>query len=276
VRKLTAVESLGSCTVIASDKTGTLTVNQQTARRIALPDGQIFTISGEGYNGEGEVSAEDGAELSPALRGIEAEKSGRIGDSGQRGIAWSKKTGLEASWRCHGCGLSGHGVQAGPESGEVKQQINVTKEIPYESELKFSAAFMKRKADMWLPRGPWKRSWIFALGWFGTANQRTSTGKASSGRLRPWRKKACACWPLPAVKPKAPPEAEKGMEDKALSGLVFHGLVGFIDPLRPEAVESVKTCKAAGIQVMMITGDHPATAGAIAKELGLSDRMSRW
>ena len=60
-------------------------------------------------------------------------------------------------------------------------------------------------------------------------------------------------------------------EDEALSGLLFHGLVGFIDPLRPEAVESVKICKTAGIQVLMITGDHPATAGAIARELGLSD-----
>jgi magnesium-transporting ATPase (P-type) len=61
-------------------------------------------------------------------------------------------------------------------------------------------------------------------------------------------------------------------EEEALFGLILHGLVGFIDPLRPEAVESVKICKTAGIQVLMITGDHPATAGAVAGELGLSDR----
>jgi magnesium-transporting ATPase (P-type) len=66
-------------------------------------------------------------------------------------------------------------------------------------------------------------------------------------------------------------ETAKSPDGSILSGLMFHGLVGFIDPLRPEAAESVNKCKAAGIQVMMITGDHPATAGAIARELGLSD-----
>jgi P-type E1-E2 ATPase len=66
VRKLTAVESLGSCTVIASDKTGTLTVNQQTARQVLLPDGESFILSGEGYKGEGEVTAEAGVEIAPS------------------------------------------------------------------------------------------------------------------------------------------------------------------------------------------------------------------
>ena len=62
-----------------------------------------------------------------------------------------------------------------------------------------------------------------------------------------------------------------GEDEAPPSRMVFYGLVGFIDPLRPEAVESVRTCKEAGIQVMMITGDHPATAGAIARELGIAD-----
>jgi magnesium-transporting ATPase (P-type) len=270
VRRLTAVESLGSCTVIASDKTGTLTVNQQTARRIALPDDQIFTISGEGYNGEGEVSAEDGAELSDAARlrlknlitlAILANEASLVKEN--------------ESWQHHGDAMDvaflAMGYKLGLNPERIKQEINVTKEIPYEPELKFSAAYYEKEGVSHVAaKGAVETILDFCTRMHRDGEpadldregiERQAEAMAENGQ----RVLAVAGGETAST------GGGKGREDKALSELVFHGLVGFIDPLRPEAAAAVKTCKAAGIQVMMITGDHPATAGAIASDLGLSD-----
>jgi magnesium-transporting ATPase (P-type) len=99
--------------------------------------------------------------------------------------------------------------------------------------------------------------------------QNPSTGSRLKHTLKPWREEAYGSWPLPAAT--IPDRQGKEVcEEQDLSDLVFHGLAGFIDPLRPEAVESVKRCRDAGIRVLMITGDHPSTASAIAGELGLA------
>ncbi len=271
VRKLTAVESLGSCTVIASDKTGTLTVNQQTARTIAFPDGQTFELSGEGYNGKGEVSAVgDDGNVSESAR----DRLRRLAESAVLANEASLAEEEDGTWKHHGDAMDvaflAMAYKLGLSPADVKEQVEVTEEIPYESERRFSAAFYEKDGTEYV-----------------AAKGAVETILGFCGRMR--RDGEMVDLDRQGIERQAEAMAEKGLrvlavagggaginepdknsEHGNLSGLVFHGLVGFIDPLRPEAIESVEMCKTAGIQVMMITGDHPSTAGALARELGLA------
>jgi magnesium-transporting ATPase (P-type) len=269
VRKLTAVESLGSCTMIASDKTGTLTVNQQTARRIVLPDGEAFSLSGEGYNGEGEVTDRDGAEVSGNARD-RLERLARLAILANEASLVKE----DGDWKHYGDAMDvaflAMGYKLEMDPADVKQAFSLTGEIPYESERKFSAAFYEKEgAGHAAAKGAVETILDFCTLMYQDGDpialdrevvEREAEAMAEEGL----RVLAVAGGEIPSA------AAEEGDDVAALSGLVFHGLVGFIDPLRPEAAESVKKCRDAGIQVIMITGDHPSTAGAIAKELGLS------
>lgn len=129
--------------MIASDKTGTLTVNQQTARKIILPDGRAFTLSGEGYNGEGKISADDGSEMSGSVRD-RSEQLAELAILANEGALVEEY----GDWKHRGDGMDvaflAMGYKLGLNPAEVKQKFDVTREIPYESELKFSAAFYQR------------------------------------------------------------------------------------------------------------------------------------
>jgi magnesium-transporting ATPase (P-type) len=270
VRKLTAVESLGSCTVIASDKTGTLTVNQQTVRTVVFPDGQTFSFSGEGYNGIGEVLPEKGSGPVAEIARDRLGQLARLTILANEGFLAEEK-GL---WVHRGDAMDvaflAMGYKLGLSPDDVKQQFNITGEIPYESERKFSAAFYEDQGKRVLAaKGAMETLLDFCSrmvidGGLVDLDRKTIEAQASALAEKGLRVLAVAGGELPD---------SGGNPDEAsdLSGLVFYGLVGFMDPLRPEAVASVKTCKGAGIKVIMITGDHPATAGAIARELGLSD-----
>ncbi|WP_373500309.1 cation-translocating P-type ATPase [Desulfococcus sp.] len=271
VRKLTAVESLGSCTVIASDKTGTLTVNQQTARIIAFADLQAFDLSGEGYNGEGSVSA--------------ADEDGKVSEAAQDRLKQLAELAIltnegslakeNGDWKHQGDAMDvaflAIGYKLGLNPAKIRDQLSVTGQIPYESERKFSAAFYDKDGSGRLAA---KGAVETILDFCGKMLQDGTPADLDRERIERQaqtlaenglRVLAVADGETRSTGDGTPPE------EALLSGLIFHGLVGFIDPLRPEAAAAVKTCKTAGIQVMMITGDHPATAGAIAGELGLSD-----
>ncbi|MDQ7842073.1 MAG: HAD-IC family P-type ATPase [bacterium] len=268
VRKLTAVESLGSCTVIASDKTGTLTVNQQTARMLCLPDRQTFAVSGEGYNGEGRVSADGDGDLSKAAREQLNNLSRMAILANEASLV--KEDGV---WKHHGDAMDvaflAMAYKLGLDPSEVRREYKVTGEIPYESERRFSAAIYEEDG---VTRVAAKGAAETILGFCSRMVKDGSPVALERGDIeqqseamarRGLRVLAVAGGEVGSI---------EGAEDDpaaALSGLVLYGLAGFIDPLRPEAAEAVKRCKAAGIQVIMITGDHPSTAGAIAGELGL-------
>ncbi len=268
VRKLLAVESLGSCTVIASDKTGTLTVNQQTARQVFLAGGQRFTISGEGYNGEGEFTGLEKTEISDRER-VRLEKLAKLVILANEGSL----TQENGAWTHYGDAMDvaflAMSYKLGLIPGEVKSASRLVGSIPYESERKFSAAFYEKNgttqiaakgavevildfcSDMQSPNG--------VVGLDREEIEKQAEEMAAQG----YRVLAVAGAEYPGF------EHKEVYGDEELPQMVFHGLVGFIDPLRPEALEAVNKCKEAGIKVIMITGDHPGTALAISRELGL-------
>lgn len=268
VKQLAAVESLGSCTCIASDKTGTFTVNRQTARVLLLPDGQEFEVSGEGYSGEGEVRRADGTEPD--------ERSMEILEELATAAAVNNDAALRTSdgeWEYSGdeidVALLALGYKLGVHPERARAGREVIGAIPFESERKYSASlfaedgrrkvavkggtevvagFCERMAGS---RGPVamdsRKVHDQALELAGRGYRVISVAEAEVGE--------------------APRE---GFGEEDMPPLTFLGLVGLIDPIRPEAVEAVRECKRAGIRVIMITGDHPATALAIARELELA------
>lgn len=138
VRKLTSVESLGSCPIIASDKTGTLMVNEQTAKLILLPDGRQFTLTGEGYNGEGkvlfdELELTDISDLAHLNSIAVAANEGKLNKNSEK-------------WEFHGdamdVALLGMSYKLATNPETWRQENTLLDVIPYESERKFSGAFL--------------------------------------------------------------------------------------------------------------------------------------
>ena len=263
VRKLTSVESLGSCTVIASDKTGTLTVNQQTVKKIHLSDGQQYDVSGEGYNGIGEISIEG--------KTVKPQKESALFNICKTAMLANESKLLlkDEKWEFYGdamdVALLGMGYKAALQPETIHEEFPVQSLIPYESERKFSGAFYKEDNHIHLAvKGAVETILSFCHMQSAeiekihtTANQFASEG---------YRVLAFASGEVDDF------QAKDFYHLSDIPKLSYQGLICFIDPLRSEAIQAVAKCKKAGIQVMMITGDHPATASTIAKELGLKEK----
>lgn len=257
VRRLAAVEGLGSCTLVATDKTGTLTCNEMTVARAVLPDGTELEVTGAGYAPEGEVRGAGGAVAgSPALAALaEAaalcnEASLHRSDSGWswRGdptdvalLAFARKAGVDRD----------RALADRPEVGA----------IPFEPERKYAATFHDDAGAVRIlvkgaPEPVLRMCREGAEAALATAERLAARGfrvlafGVGEGRA-------------PLDPAHAPPDPD---------GLAFLGLAGMIDPLRPGAREAVALCRSAGITVAMVTGDHPVTALAIARDLGLASR----
>jgi len=258
VRKLNAVEALGSCTVIASDKTGTLTVNQQTAKALILSDGTRYDVTGEGYNGEGEV--ENLESLDPISQLI-------------RVAALANEGGLQlvdGEWTHHGDAMDvallalTYKTKNTPE--DLDSNFPVLGKIPYESERKFSGAFYRVGSEVHFGgKGALETILKFCRnnsqeetsGIFKQANELASSGY----RVLAFAEGSAAGF-----------ESKDEYSETDIPELEFLGLICFIDPLRSEAKDSVEKCKKAGIKVLMITGDHPSTAFTIAEQLGIIEK----
>ncbi|MFO7977454.1 MAG: HAD-IC family P-type ATPase [Bacteroidales bacterium] len=269
VRKLPAVESLGSCTIIASDKTGTLTVNQQTAREIIFPGNKSFSISGEGYTGEGEVTAAENQPLEEQDQ-KQLHKIARLSILANE--AMLKKDNGE--WKHHGDAMDvaflAMGYKSGLDPHEVRQQYSLQGVIPYESENKYSAAFfLKDQEVMVAAKGAVETILEFCThsmvnGQQKPINKSDIEQKVVSLSAEGYRVLAVAGGKYKDF------ETKEVYENEDLPPLILYGLVAFIDPLRMEAKEAVSKCHQAGIKVIMITGDHPATATTIARQLGIA------
>ena len=268
IRRLPAVETLGSVSVICSDKTGTLTRNEMTVRSTVTDSGSL-RITGTGYDPHGafylddqEVSPQDQPLLIEALRAAVLCNDATLEQ-------------VDGQWRVHGDPMEGAlliaGLKAGLDPGTELGLYPRTDLIPFESEHRFMATlhhshtgeafiFLKgapervlemcthqrtRDGDRPLDRARWER-WIEAL--------------AAQGQ----RVLAVSCKPAQA------PKRELEFADLA-DELVLLGLFGLIDPPREEAITAIRACQGAGIRVKMITGDHAATARAIARQLHLAN-----
>ncbi len=249
-KKLYSVESLGSCTVIASDKTGTLTVNEQTAKKILLPNGIEYLITGSGYNVEGSVTGEkleyakEIAKLGVINNEAKFTKEEMIGDS------------IDIAF-----------LVLGEKLKTKIDDIEILETIPYESANKYSAVFYRKGKDTYCTiKGSLEKVMSFCSSInfkkdFNTTHLEEQNEELSSDG---YRVIALANGKI---------EAKEEYSEKDIENLKFMGLVGFIDPIRKEVVGAIKHCATAGIKVIMITGDHPLTAFKIAKDLGLTKKQ---
>lgn len=275
IRKLHAVETLGSTTVICSDKTGTLTQNQMTVTRIYTA-GRLFAVSGAGYDPDGRfllgdqpVVPREDADLAMLLKGSLLASDARL------------RRQDDGAFAVVGDPTEGALVVAAAKGGFDREDTGAAhprlREIPFDSERKLMTtihaaddkviAFVKGAPDILLT----KAGRILENG----ADRELTAADADAVAAATGEMAAQALRVL-AVGYRTfeamPAEIVAGAIERDLT---LVGLLGMIDPPRPEAREAVGVCKSAGIRPVMITGDNPATALAVARELGIADAGGR-
>jgi len=272
VRRLLAVEALGSCTFIATDKTGTLTVNQLTVRRINFANGETWSVSGEGMIPEGTVltprgvpTTDEQAMLERLCQTAILTNEAFLGHSGEGWSHQGDAVDVSLLVMAYKIGLvREEAVTAFPELAT----------IPYESEQAYSAslhrinlqpvAFVKGALEKLLPMCTTMAMPGSDIPIDAAVIEAHANALASQG----YRVLALASGSVTLA------EGEVFSEEH-LKGLTLNGLIGIIDPLRTEVKAAVAACNNAGIKVAMITGDHPATALAIARELNLAQEADQ-
>ena len=270
IRKLPAVEALGSATVICSDKTGTLTENQMTVQAIYAGE-QHYRVSGGGYSPKGDIThvsngneiVMDAVDLPPAL--AQCLIAGILCNDSQL-----KQTGTD--WGVVGDPTEGALIAVG-EKAELSQAKLTSASprmdaIPFESEYQYMATLHDAQPRMIYVKGSVEAILSRCIQMLNAQGQPI----ALEARQIKQEVDAMAGQGLRvlafAQKTAATHQHAIDHEDIA-SDLVFLGLQGMIDPPRPEAIAAVHACQSAGIQVKMITGDHIATAQAIAQRMGI-------
>ncbi|HEX5153246.1 MAG TPA: HAD-IC family P-type ATPase [Parafilimonas sp.] len=253
VRKLPAVEGLGSCTMIASDKTGTLTMDQQSVKKLYLPDGKFYDVTGQGYNGEGKI-----------MRG--EEPITEIDDGFSKFMVASIIVNegilrkLDDKWEYSGdavdVALRSLAYKIGEDPLFFKNQAELVEMIPYESERKYSAAYFNHNDVLQFAM---KGAVEVVLEKLPPEQQEEINAIAEQMAVDGYRVLALAG------------NTVENKNINQLPPLQLLGLIGMIDPLRPEVIDAVKKCRHAGITVVMVTGDHPATALAISRSLGIAE-----
>jgi len=270
IRKLPAVETLGSTSVICSDKTGTLTENQMTVKEIVT--GNIwYVVSGAGYNPfDGRISAADGGDIdvnaSSAL--LECLRTAILCND-------SKLVEKDGNWLIEGDPTEGGLLTAARKGGldpaVLKQEMPRLDSIPFESEHQYMATLHAV--------GNNKSSRVYMKGAVEAILARSSTMLGENGDTVALQADAVLGYVdkmaaqglrvLAFASIEIPADIRDIGHDQVASGLTFLGLMGMIDPPRAEAITAVKVCQSAGIRIKMITGDHALTAAAIAGQLGL-------
>jgi Ca2+-transporting ATPase len=271
IRRLPAVETLGSTSVICSDKTGTLTKDEMTVRQL-YSGGELLTVSGAGYAPEGEFALNDGAPVyaSPALtqmlRAAVLASDTRL----VRG-----ENGANESWEIKGDPTEGALVVAAAKAGLDKAVLDASQ--PRVNEIPFSSETKRMTTLHQTPDGV-KAYAKGAPEVILNACDRQLTAQGLQPLDEASRQQALAVaheMAAQALRVLAIAEKADASLETAQTGMTFLGLAGMIDPPRPEAKEAIALCEQAGIRPVMITGDHPVTAQAVARELGLLNNGGR-
>jgi Ca2+-transporting ATPase len=286
IRKLPAVETLGCATVVCSDKTGTLTQNQMTVVQ-GWAGGQRFRVTGEGYNPAGQFSVGDGTfdaradvDASLLLQGSVVCNDAQLEDD--------RQDGEKDAWRIIGDPTEGAlvvvGAKAGYLAADLQKALPRVQEIPFDSERKrmstlHGTAQWETRAALGLPDSMPILAFVkgapdvildlcthYSGGGKAVAlsdqMRRTILEQNQDMAAAALRVLAVAYRPLAEIPGEMTPEnVEKN--------LVFVGLLGMIDPPRPEVIEALKVARGAGLKSIMVTGDYKDTAQAIARDIGL-------
>ncbi|UYW75702.1 cation-transporting P-type ATPase [Pseudocitrobacter faecalis] len=264
IRKLPTVETLGAMTVVCSDKTGTLTMNEMTVKAVITAD-SCYRVDGDSYEPVGNLYLEGSNEPVKVQPYTVLEKYLRTIDLCNDSQLVRNELG---HW----------GITGGPTEGALKVLATkaslepVTTElvakIPFDSQYKYMATHYKLDAEEWVmvTGAP---DVLFAL----CEQQQTARGLATFDRAY-WESemerfaRQGLRMVAAAIKP-ADIGATTLDHSDLQQGLIFLGIAGMMDPPRPEAVDAIHTCQTAGIRVKMITGDHPQTAMSIGQMLGI-------
>jgi P-type Ca2+ transporter type 2C len=271
VKRLPAVETLGSTSVICSDKTGTLTLNKMTARELAIPGQHRFTVSGEGYSTDGEIKHVGGSHIDldpyllPMILCADAVLDGDnlIGDPTEGAlIVLAAKGGLDIE--------------------ETRSSYPRIAEVPFDADYKFMATFhnmtgakgepvvrcyVKGAPDVLIARGGSYRDPDGTL--VAVTDQNRSLATDANDRIAAAGERVMVV----AQRDLDPKSFDAGGDLIGLvQDLTLLAMVGIVDPPRSEAKAAIAECKHAGIRVRMITGDHATTAATIAGELGIEGR----
>ena len=245
IRRLPAVETLGSASVICSDKTGTLTQNRMTLMKLYADGGEVCDCNASYAERETRL-LECAALCCDGTVRFEGEKDIRIGDPTETAIL------MEA----HKAGL--------PQDG-LREKYPRLAEIPFDSDRKLMTTVNRMNGKIV----------VIVKGAFDVLASRCVAGDLERGKTITEQMSASALRVL-AVGVKALDDMPEEISPAAIeNGLTFLGLVGMIDPPRPEAKDAVAVCRRAGIKPVMITGDHIITASAIARELGILQEGDR-
>jgi Ca2+-transporting ATPase len=281
IRKLPAVETLGSTTVICSDKTGTLTENQMTVSTVVAGN-EEFLVSGVGYQPSGEIHAvASGDGVEPAKLSV-SDLRGRVAllETLRAGLLCNDSliVQTDSGWDVQGDPTEGALLvvagKAGLEAAVLREEWPRVDSIPFESEHQYMATLHDQGRDR--PRV------VYAKGSVEAILQRCEDALDRNGHRQPLNRSAvlkeverlaaAGLRVLAFSRKDFPPETATIRHVDVVEGMTFLGLQAMIDPPRPEAIHAVQACQTAGIRVKMITGDHALTAAAIARQLGIGVR----
>jgi len=262
VRRLPIVETLGSTSVICSDKTGTLTRNEMTVRQLYV-DGRFFDVTGTGYEAKGEI-LEAGAAIDPP-DGVRALLAPGVLASDARLVTRNGRSQIEGD-PTEGA-LIVAAIKAGLDPGSLNAREPRVSEIPFTSERRRMTTVHTRTDG-----GPIAYSKGAAEEVLAGCTHHLCSGReveltpADRERIRATEQRMAAdgLRVLSLARKTGATVAEQPE-----SAMTLLGLVAMMDPPRPEAREAVRTCETAGIRAVMITGDHPLTAASVARELGI-------
>ena len=268
LRRLPAVETLGSTTVVCTDKTGTLTKNEMTVK-VVYDGARAFELTGTGYDPSGEI-------LHEWVPKPEAERE-HLAMCFRVGLLCNESSLYqdEGSWRVNGDPTEGalivSALKAGLDPEEEKRKYTQIAIIPFESERGYMATLHRFGDEKYIfIKGSPEKVLELCVNCMETDSLRTEEILKISDRFASDGMRVLAM----AYK-KAPEDLAQLRHEDVENDLTLAGIQAMIDPPRDEAVDAVKGCRRAGIRVIMITGDHPTTALAIAKMVGIDTEGGR-